>query len=182
MGNCFAGSVLCPTAVSCRRPRSRGKVLAPPTPHPWTRKTTTPDLTIITNSNTDTAALITSMSSVVKQQQVWSMPLHGCLHEAIKRRKLGLANWPLAYLFQTEWEFESWAGAGTVEAEVKLSVSFALHNIYITVFRPKFYIVIFKFLCSHKSSSVQKETPKKKLKLEMKPSNGDRYDTCLGKH
>lgn len=60
-----------------------------------------------------------------------------------------------------------------MEAEVKLSVSFALHNIYITVFRPKFYIVIFKFLCSHKSSSVQKETPKKKLKLEMKPSNGD---------
>lgn len=34
----------------------------------------------------------------------------------------------------------------------------------------------FDFLCSHKSSSIQKETPKKKPKLEMKPSNGDRYD------
>ncbi|KAM9348455.1 protein FAM76B isoform 1-T1 [Symphorus nematophorus] len=31
---------------------------------------------------------------------------------------------------------------------------------------------------SHKSSSIQKETPKKKPKLEMKPSNGDRYDKC----
>lgn len=29
---------------------------------------------------------------------------------------------------------------------------------------------------SHKSSSIQKETPKKKPKLEMKPSNGDRYE------
>ncbi|XP_051902955.1 protein FAM76B isoform X1 [Hippocampus zosterae] len=29
---------------------------------------------------------------------------------------------------------------------------------------------------SHKSSSIQKETPKKKPKLEMKPSNGDRSD------
>ncbi|XP_036435950.1 protein FAM76B isoform X1 [Colossoma macropomum] len=28
---------------------------------------------------------------------------------------------------------------------------------------------------SHKSSSIQKETPKKKPKLELKPSNGDRY-------
>lgn len=38
--------------------------------------------------------------------------------------------------------------------------------------------------CSHKSSSIQKETPKKKPKLEMKPSNGDRYnkDCFVGKN
>lgn len=35
-----------------------------------------------------------------------------------------------------------------------------------------------QFLSSHKSSSIQKETPKKKPKLEMKPSNGDRYERC----
>lgn len=66
MGNCCVGSVPCPTAVSCRRPRSRERASAPPTLHPWTRKTTTPDLTIITTTtNTDIAALTTSMSSVV---------------------------------------------------------------------------------------------------------------------
>ncbi|XP_077596429.1 protein FAM76B isoform X1 [Stigmatopora nigra] len=32
---------------------------------------------------------------------------------------------------------------------------------------------------SHKSSSIQKETPKKKPKLEMKPSNGDRWAKSL---
>lgn len=44
---------------------------------------------------------------------------------------------------------------------------------------------LFDCLCSHKSSSIQKETPKKKPKLEMKPSNGDRYNKCCdcyGKH
>lgn len=66
MGNCCVGSARCPIAVSCRRPRSRGRASAPPTPRHWTRKTTTPDLiTITTTTNTDTAVLITSMSSVV---------------------------------------------------------------------------------------------------------------------
>lgn len=34
MGNCCAGSALCPTAVFCKRPRSREKVSARPTPRP----------------------------------------------------------------------------------------------------------------------------------------------------
>lgn len=66
MGNCCVGSARCPIAVSCRRPRSRGRASARPTPLRWMRKTTTPDLiTITTTTNTDTAVLITSMSSVV---------------------------------------------------------------------------------------------------------------------
>lgn len=62
MGSCCVGSVPCRTAVSCRRPRSRERDLFPPTLHPSMRKTTTPDLTIIiTTTNTDTAALTTSI-------------------------------------------------------------------------------------------------------------------------
>lgn len=71
MGSCCAGSALCPTAVFCRRPRSRERASAPPTPHRWMRKTTTPDLTIITTiTNTDTAVLTTSMSHVATITQV----------------------------------------------------------------------------------------------------------------
>lgn len=58
MGSCCAGYVLCPTAVCCRRPRSKGKASAPPTPTPRSmRRTTTPDSSII-NTSTDTAAHI----------------------------------------------------------------------------------------------------------------------------
>uniref|UniRef100_A0A3P9QE46 Protein FAM76B n=1 Tax=Poecilia reticulata TaxID=8081 RepID=A0A3P9QE46_POERE len=37
----------------------------------------------------------------------------------------------------------------------------------------KYFSFPLRFFCSHKSSSIQKETPKKKPKLELKPSNGD---------
>lgn len=61
-----------------------------------------------------------------------------------------------------------------MEAEVKKHFSFQLiikHDQFmLTEFLMPFYCP-----CSHKSSSIQKETPKKKPKLEMKPSNGDRY-------
>lgn len=42
----------------------------------------------------------------------------------MKSRKLDPVNSQLTYLSQTEWELESRAGAGTVEAEVKRSFSF----------------------------------------------------------
>lgn len=89
------------------------------------------------------------------------------------------------HLLQTEWELESWAGAGTVEAEVKFLFLFDPHEVPEKtpgVFKCRLYIAVwFVFVCffsccSHKSSSIQKETPKKKPKLEMKPSNGDRCD------
>lgn len=80
----------------------------------------------------------------------------------------------VCHMLQAEWEPESWTGAGTVEAEVKLPSYLRL----LLSFYSQSEHFLFHLLCSHKSSSIQKETPKKKPKLEMKPSNGDRYDRC----
>lgn len=65
MVSCSAGCVHCRTDGSCRRLRSKGKVLAHPILLPSMRKTTTPDRIIITTitttiTNTDTAAPITN--------------------------------------------------------------------------------------------------------------------------
>lgn len=173
MENFCAGSVRFPTAVSCRRLRSRGRALVPPTLHPWMRKTTTPDRTIIiTITNTDTAVLTTSMSSVVSP--LFSHVLSpGCSvsPSSLKKHTNVLC---VCHMLQAEWEPESWTGAGTVEAEVKLPSYLRL----LLSFYSQSEHFLFHLLCSHKSSSIQKETPKKKPKLEMKPSNGDRYDRC----
>lgn len=132
MGSCCAGSALCPTAVSCRRPRSRERASAPPTRHRWTRKTTTPDLTIITTiTNTDTAALTTSMLYVASTRTsfITFSKTHSrgmCLPCAIIFTVL--VNLELTCPWQAEWELESWAGAGTVETEVNKHFSFQFIN------------------------------------------------------
>lgn len=77
------------------------------------------------------------------------------------------------YLWQTQWEFKSWTRAGSLEAEVNKFLFSKWCKCECLKVRLKIFFFSFS---SHKSSSIQKETPKKKPKLELKPSNGDRYD------